>query len=93
MTVLQGDLVTVTADAIVHPTNASFYMGGEVGEFYYTSNPALHHTCTLVMLNNHFISCVLVITLWYKTPNQTFNLFEPTGANYLSPPVLIKITR
>ncbi len=31
MTVLQGDLVTVTADAIVHPTNASFYMGGEVG--------------------------------------------------------------
>ena len=30
---LQGDLVNVTADAIVHPTNSTFYMGGEVGKF------------------------------------------------------------
>ena len=29
---IQGDLVKVTADAIVHPTNDSYYMGGEVGE-------------------------------------------------------------
>ena len=32
LTVLQGDLVKVTADAIVHPTSNSFYMGGEVGQ-------------------------------------------------------------
>ena len=33
LTVIQGDIVKVSADAIVHPTNNSFYMGGEVGEF------------------------------------------------------------
>ncbi|XP_013383980.1 core histone macro-H2A.1 isoform X1 [Lingula anatina] len=32
LTVIQGDIVSVTADAIVHPTNATFYMGGEVGQ-------------------------------------------------------------
>lgn len=31
LTVVQGDLVKVTADAIVHPTNDTYYMGGEVG--------------------------------------------------------------
>lgn len=31
LTVLQGDIVKVTADAIVHPTSSNFYMGGEVG--------------------------------------------------------------
>ncbi|KAK2170476.1 hypothetical protein NP493_1151g00008 [Ridgeia piscesae] len=31
LTVIQGDLVTVSADAIVHPTNNTLYMGGEVG--------------------------------------------------------------
>ncbi|XP_002737268.1 core histone macro-H2A.1-like [Saccoglossus kowalevskii] len=31
MTVVQGDIATLVADAIVHPTNSSFYMGGEVG--------------------------------------------------------------
>lgn len=31
MTVIQGDLVKIAADAIVHPTSSSFYMGGEVG--------------------------------------------------------------
>ena len=29
---LQGDISKVTADAIVHPTSSSFYMGGEVGQ-------------------------------------------------------------
>ena len=32
LTVLQGDIVKVTADAIVHPTSSNFYMGGEVGK-------------------------------------------------------------
>ncbi|KAL8617608.1 hypothetical protein ACOMHN_064698 [Nucella lapillus] len=32
LTVLQGDLVKVCADAIVHPTNSSYFMGGEVGQ-------------------------------------------------------------
>ncbi|XP_064624762.1 core histone macro-H2A.1-like isoform X1 [Lineus longissimus] len=32
LTVLQGDIVKVASDAVVHPTNASFYMGGEVGQ-------------------------------------------------------------
>ncbi|KAL3876339.1 hypothetical protein ACJMK2_034200 [Sinanodonta woodiana] len=32
LTVLQGDLVKISADAIVHPTNETFYMGGEVGQ-------------------------------------------------------------
>ncbi|KAL9961381.1 hypothetical protein ACROYT_G030305 [Oculina patagonica] len=31
LTVIQGDISTVEADALVHPTNASFYLGGEVG--------------------------------------------------------------
>ena len=35
LTVLQGDLVKVAADAIVHPTNNTFYMGGEVGEWLF----------------------------------------------------------
>ena len=32
LTVIQGDIVKVQVDAIVHPTNSSFYMGGEVGK-------------------------------------------------------------
>lgn len=32
MTVIQGDLVKITADAIVHPTSSNFFMGGEVGQ-------------------------------------------------------------
>lgn len=32
MTVIQGDLVKISADAIVHPTSSNFYMGGEVGK-------------------------------------------------------------
>lgn len=31
ITVVQGDITDVVVDAIVHPTNNSFYMGGEVG--------------------------------------------------------------
>lgn len=31
MTVIQGDISTLSCDAIVHPTNASMYLGGEVG--------------------------------------------------------------
>ena len=31
LTVIQGDITKVSSDAIVHPTNNSFYMGGEVG--------------------------------------------------------------
>lgn len=32
LTVIQGDIVKMAADAIVHPTNSSLYMGGEVGK-------------------------------------------------------------
>ncbi|CAF4973261.1 unnamed protein product, partial [Rotaria socialis] len=32
LTVVQGSIVNIKADAIVHPTNASFYMGGDVGK-------------------------------------------------------------
>ncbi|XP_025083826.1 core histone macro-H2A.1-like isoform X1 [Pomacea canaliculata] len=32
LTVLQGDIVKVAADAIVHPTNSTYHMGGEVGQ-------------------------------------------------------------
>ncbi|XP_067671099.1 core histone macro-H2A.1-like isoform X1 [Haliotis asinina] len=32
MTVLQGDIVKMSADAIVHPTNSTYHMGGEVGQ-------------------------------------------------------------
>ena len=31
MTVVQADITNVKVDAIVHPTNNSFYLGGEVG--------------------------------------------------------------
>ncbi|CAF0917521.1 unnamed protein product [Didymodactylos carnosus] len=31
LTVVQGNIVNIKADAIVHPTNNSLYMGGEVG--------------------------------------------------------------
>lgn len=31
MTVLQGDIAKITADAIINPTNSTYYMGGEVG--------------------------------------------------------------
>ena len=30
---MQGSIVNIKADAIVHPTNNSFYMGGDVGEY------------------------------------------------------------
>ncbi|CAF0732393.1 unnamed protein product [Adineta ricciae] len=32
LTVVQGSIVNIQADAIVHPTNNSFYMGGDVGK-------------------------------------------------------------
>ncbi|XP_013781896.1 core histone macro-H2A.1-like [Limulus polyphemus] len=32
LTVIQGDIVKITADAIVHPTNSSYFLGGEVGQ-------------------------------------------------------------
>ncbi|CAF0967751.1 unnamed protein product [Adineta steineri] len=32
LTVVQGSIVNIKADAIVHPTNNSFYMGGDVGK-------------------------------------------------------------
>ncbi|CAF1094007.1 unnamed protein product [Adineta ricciae] len=32
LTVVQGNIVNIQADAIVHPTNNSFYMGGDVGK-------------------------------------------------------------
>ena len=32
MTVLQGDIAKITADAIINPTNSTYYMGGEVGK-------------------------------------------------------------
>ncbi|CAH3182396.1 unnamed protein product [Porites evermanni] len=31
LSVIQGDIAAIEADAIVHPTNATFYLGGEVG--------------------------------------------------------------
>jgi O-acetyl-ADP-ribose deacetylase (regulator of RNase III) len=35
LTVIQGSIVNIQADAIVHPTNNSFYMGGDVGMCHY----------------------------------------------------------
>jgi len=32
LTVVQGSIVNIQADALVHPTNNSFYMGGDVGK-------------------------------------------------------------
>lgn len=31
LTVIQGDVATVVVDAVVHPTNNGFYLGGQVG--------------------------------------------------------------
>lgn len=31
LTVLQGDISKITADAVINPTNSTYYMGGEVG--------------------------------------------------------------
>ena len=33
LTVIKGSIVDVKADAYVHPTNATFNLGGQVGEF------------------------------------------------------------
>ena len=33
---VQGSIVNIEADAIVHPTNNSFYMGGDVGKIFRT---------------------------------------------------------
>ena len=33
MMIVQGDISTVEADAIVHPTNAKFQLLGDVGEY------------------------------------------------------------
>ena len=33
LSVIQGDIAAIEADAIVHPTNATFYLGGEVGMY------------------------------------------------------------
>jgi histone H2A len=32
LVVLQADIVNVCVDAIVHPTNATFHLGGQVGQ-------------------------------------------------------------
>ena len=46
LTVIQGDLVKMEADVIVHPTNASFSLAGEVGKIFiphfYTFFAATH---------------------------------------------------
>ena len=63
LTVLQGDLVKVTADAIVHPTNSTFYMGGEVGKFYLLSSPAV---CVL----SWFCHCSLPLVLFKRFCNK-----------------------
>ena len=43
LTVLQGDIVKVSADAIVHPTNSAYYMGGEVGKQNFIILPSDSH--------------------------------------------------
>ena len=30
---IQGDIASMATDAVVHPTNNSFFLGGQVGEF------------------------------------------------------------
>jgi O-acetyl-ADP-ribose deacetylase (regulator of RNase III) len=35
LTVVQGSIVNIKADAIVHPTNNSFFMGGDVGMYFF----------------------------------------------------------
>ncbi len=34
MTVVQGNIINITADAIVHPTSSSLNLGGEVGAYF-----------------------------------------------------------
>ena len=33
LTVIQGDISELTVDAVVHPTNATFNLGGQCGTF------------------------------------------------------------
>jgi len=33
LTVIQGDIVQMDVDAIVHPTNSSLSFGGEIGQY------------------------------------------------------------
>lgn len=36
LTVIQGDMASVTADAAIHPTNASLSLSGEVGKHFFS---------------------------------------------------------
>lgn len=45
---IQCDIAIVEADALVHPTNASFYLGGEVGS-------CLNLVLAFLDLGYHFI--------------------------------------
>lgn len=62
LTVLQGDLVNVAADAIVHPTNNTFYMGGEVGKSHSTHHRRMYFKvsewCVTMGFSNSDCRCI-----------------------------------
>ena len=77
MTVIQGDISTVEADAIVHPTNASFYLGGEVGmciasySSLFFSRDAINAYLQVVESqpqDNSQVAAVAIILRWSQGP-------------------------
>ena len=61
MTVIQGDITAVEADAIVNPTNATFYLGGEVGMYCNEWKTYFRHSNSFQLQNKsiiyHFYFC------------------------------------
>ena len=45
LTVIQGDIVQMDADAIIHPTSSSFSFGGIVGSYLHIAFIALLACC------------------------------------------------
>ena len=56
---MQGDLIKSTADAIVHPTNATYYMGGQVGEYSKVPNKS-YDTIRAISLS-FFVSLLYLV--------------------------------
>jgi len=62
LTVIQGDIVRMDSDAIVHPTNWSLSFGGEIGQyvksFVIVVSSAVIHKMTLGII---FCSCIFCL--------------------------------
>ncbi|XP_065178435.1 core histone macro-H2A.1-like [Sycon ciliatum] len=53
LTVIEGDLSSLSCDAVVHPTNASMYLGGEVGTALLKAGGADFQQEVTALLANH----------------------------------------